>query len=92
MLHETFCAKCHNEVSSPFSLVRALTDIHMQTVHRTSNIATMPQPTYPGEIMPELYDIIDGITQIEEIEMLERRESVCRGSESIAHFCFCLPA
>ena len=76
-LHDTLCVRCHNEVRSPFSLVRALTDIHMQTVHRTSNIATMPQPTYPGEIMPELYDIINGITQIEEMEILCSLGSPC---------------
>ena len=33
----------------------------------TLNIATTPQATYPGEIMPELYDIINGIAQIEEM-------------------------
>ena len=46
MLHDTLCARCHNEVCSPFSvfsLVRALNDILMLTVHRTVNIATTPQ-------------------------------------------------
>jgi hypothetical protein len=43
MLHDTLCARCHNEVCPPFSLVRALTDILMPTVHRTANIATTPQ-------------------------------------------------
>ncbi|KAH9990750.1 hypothetical protein BJV77DRAFT_1159890 [Russula vinacea] len=50
---------------------------HNETVHRTSNIATTPQPTYPGEIMPELYDIINGITQIEEMEILRSLGSPC---------------
>ena len=76
-LHDTVCARCHNEVRSPFSLVRALTDIHMQTVHRTSNIATTPQTAYAGEIMPELYDIINSITQIEEMEILRSLGSPC---------------
>ena len=31
--HDTLCARCHNEVRSPFSLVHALTDIHMATIH-----------------------------------------------------------
>ena len=44
-LHNTLCARCHNEVRSSFSLVRALTDIHMPTVHRTANITTTPQTT-----------------------------------------------
>ena len=44
-LRDTLCARCHNDVCSPFSLVRALTDIHMQTVHRMANTATTPQPT-----------------------------------------------
>ena len=44
-LHDTLCARCHNEVRSPFSLVHALTDIHMATVHRTANIAKTPQTT-----------------------------------------------
>ena len=75
--HDTLCVRWHNEVCSSFSLVRTLTDTHMQTVHRTSNIATMPQPTYPGEIMPELYDIINGVTQIEEMETLRSLGSPC---------------
>ena len=76
-VHDTLCVRCHNEVRSPFSLVRALTDIHMQTVHRTSNIATTPPTTYAGKIMPELYDIINGITQIEEMEILRSLGSPC---------------
>ena len=44
-LHNTLCARCHNEVCSSFSLVRALTDTHMPTVHRTANITTTPQTT-----------------------------------------------
>ena len=38
-LHNTLCARCHNEVRSPFSLVRTLTDILMPTVHKTVNSA-----------------------------------------------------
>ena len=75
-LHDTVCARCHNEVRSPFSLVRALTDIHMQTApldvehrHNSANHAD------PGKITPELHDIIDCITQIE--EMLRSRSSPC---------------
>ena len=45
ILHDTLCARCHNEVRSPFSLVHVLTDIHMATVHRTANIAKTPQTT-----------------------------------------------
>jgi hypothetical protein len=44
-LHDTLCAGGHNEVRSPFSLVHALTDINMATVHRTANIAKTPQIT-----------------------------------------------
>ena len=44
-LHSTLCARCYNEVRSSFSLVRALTDTHMPTVHRTANITTTPQTT-----------------------------------------------
>ena len=44
-IHNTLCARCHNEVRSSFSLVRALTDTHMPTVHRTANITTTPQTT-----------------------------------------------
>ena len=61
--HVTLCTGCHNEVLSPLSLVRALTDIHMLTVHRTANIAT--NYADPGEITPGLHNIIDGITQME---------------------------
>ena len=43
--HDTLCVRCHNEVCSSFSLVRALTDTHMPTVHRTANITTTPQTT-----------------------------------------------
>ena len=42
---DRLCALCHNEVRSSFSLVRALTDTHMPTVHRTANITTTPQTT-----------------------------------------------
>ena len=45
LLHNTLCARCHNEVRSSFSLVRALTDTHIPTVHRTANITTTPQTT-----------------------------------------------
>ena len=44
-LRDTLCARCHNDVCSPFSLVRALTDIHMPTVHRMANTTTTPQTT-----------------------------------------------
>ena len=55
-LHDTLCARCHNEVRSSFSLVRALTDTQIPTVHRTANITTTPQtmrwrgPESNGEI------------------------------------------
>ncbi|KAH9990791.1 hypothetical protein BJV77DRAFT_1068736 [Russula vinacea] len=45
-------------------------DVHECATMRTSNIATTPQTAYAGEIMPELYDIINSITQIEEMEIL----------------------
>ncbi|KAH9998572.1 hypothetical protein BJV77DRAFT_959567 [Russula vinacea] len=62
-LHDTLCARSHNEV--PFLLVRALTDILMSTFHKTANIAANHADT--GEITPELHDIIDSITQMEEM-------------------------
>ncbi|KAH9992956.1 hypothetical protein BJV77DRAFT_411153 [Russula vinacea] len=55
MLHETFCAKCHNEDGKYY--------------YNSANHAD------PGKITPELHDIIDGITQIE--EMLRSRASPC---------------
>ena len=64
-LHNTLCARCHNEVGSPFSLVRTLTDILMPTVHKTANSATNYADS--GEITAELHEIIDDITQMEEI-------------------------
>jgi hypothetical protein len=54
-LHDTVCAWCHNEVRSPFSLVRALTDILMPTVHKTANIAA--NRADPGEITSKLHHI-----------------------------------
>ena len=64
-LHNTLCARCHNEVGSPFSLVCTLTDILMPTVHKTANSATNYADS--GEITAELHEIIDDITQMEEI-------------------------
>ena len=45
LLHNTLCARCHNEVRSSFSLVRALTDTQIPTIHRTANITTTQQTT-----------------------------------------------
>ena len=64
-LHDTLGARCHNEVGSPFSPVRTLTDILMPTVHKTANSATNYADS--GEITAELHEFIDDITQMEEI-------------------------
>lgn len=71
-LHDTLCARSHSEV--PFLLVRALTDILMSTFHKTANIAA--NHADPGEITPELHDIIDSITQMQ--EMLRSHLSLLR--------------
>ena len=73
MLLDTLCARCHNQVRSPFSLVHALTDILIPTVHKTANIAA--NHADPDKIKSELHDIIDGITQTE--EMLRSLTSPC---------------